>query len=676
MLIYCLLFKELATFILELHIIIKVTLIGGTMKKLFKSIIVLSILIIAFAGCQLIDFDASNKYVEHGDNYFDLQKYEEAISQYNKAIRINSNNAMAYNNIAAALTFLGRSEEAISYCEKAIDLSPDMGMAYANMGLALNNLKKYEEALVYFDKAIALDSDNDFAYSNKGDALLYLMRYQESLESFQKARTINPDYTNAYLGEALCHYYLENYNEGISICDKIIEGNSDFIDAYLWKAKSLIQKSLYDAALSTLGIVIDKAPGEADAFYIKSIAFLKKEMFEEALSAVNNVIELDDHYFDAYMTKLSILYKQRNYVECVEFGNYAVTKFPDNEDILWYVADSYSAQYKHEEAIGSYKEVLKVNPNNEGVLTYLGWSYYFIEDYVNSEKTLIKALAINQESSIALELKAALEETKLPEGKRIVEFVKNNYLYIDKIKDFDKKSKTFAEKANVTHNEIEEYISLVMTKDDYFTFVLYGEDYDELENLESQSQIEHRPYGKDSYYIKIKSFNLNAGNEFEKIIKSVNSNYNKNLIIDLRDNTGGYTETSNQILDTLLPTCATSTLVYRDKSEEIYKSDGEQIKFKKVIIFVNENSASSSELLSLGLRLKLDNVTIIGSKTYGKGVGQEVFENKRKKYAIFLVSFYWNIDNKNINGTGIKPDILINSYSDSDYYSEVDKIIK
>ncbi len=611
------------------------------MKRYFKPFVLLVLVSMILTSCLMTDIETAQQFIQEGDKYFEHQKYEEAIVRYNKAIQMNPESAIAYNNIAAALTFLDKPEEAITYCEKALLVDPHMEMAYSNMGLALNILERYEEALIKFDKAIEIDSGSDFAYYNKGDSLLNLDRYEEALECFNKAIAINPDYSNAYLGKAVCFYYIGDYSEGILACNKAIELNSSYKEAYLWKAKSLILPNDYD----------------------------------NAISAVNSAIDLDAFYLDAYMTKLSILYNIENYIECIKLGNQAIINFPENEDIIWYIADCYSAQYKYKEAIEKYKEVLNINPNNEVVLTYLGWSYYFIQDYTNAESVLSKALEIDKDSDIALELKEAIKETKLPQGQRIVEFIKNNYLYIDKVKNFKSKSEKFSKKSSVTHEDIELYLKAIIPKDDYFTFILYGEDYDELENMESENQLEHKAYGKDSYYIRIKAFNSSVGHEFRKIVKDIKNSYNKNLIIDLRDNSGGYTEPSCLILDKLLPECTTSTFLYKDGTKDVYNSDVSYIRFNKIILLVNENSASSSELLALGLKLKLQDVIIIGRNTYGKGVGQQVFENIKEKYAIFLVNFYWSIDNKNINGKGIKPDILVKSNKDSDFFNEVDKII-
>jgi len=55
----------------------------------------------------------------------------------------------------------------------------------------------------------------------------------------------------------------------------------------------------------------------------------------------------------------------------------------------------------------------------------------------------------------------------------------------------------------------------------------------------------------------------------------------------------------------------------------------------------------------------------------GKGVGQLVYENKSKKYMIYLVSFYWNVMEENILGKRIEPDVYVNSSSDAAYMNEV-----
>jgi C-terminal processing protease CtpA/Prc len=69
----------------------------------------------------------------------------------------------------------------------------------------------------------------------------------------------------------------------------------------------------------------------------------------------------------------------------------------------------------------------------------------------------------------------------------------------------------------------------------------------------------------------------------------------------------------------------------------------------------------------LGLKTYINNVTIIGDNTYGKGVGQLVFEDKSRKLMVFLVNHFWNVREQNIKETGITPDIHIISDDLNDY---------
>ena len=80
-------------------------------------------------------------------------------------------------------------------------------------------------------------------------------------------------------------------------------------------------------------------------------------------------------------------------------------------------------------------------------------------------------------------------------------------------------------------------------------------------------------------------------------------------------------------------------------------------------------------MLTLGLKTYLDNVTIIGDNTYGKGVGQMVYEDKNRKLMIFLVDHYWNVREQNIKETGITPDIHMKSEELSDYIDLIEELV-
>ena len=132
---------------------------------------------------------------------------------------------------------------------------------------------------------------------------------------------------------------------------------------------------------------------------------------------------------------------------------------------------------------------------------------------------------------------------------------------------------------------------------------------------------------------------------------------------------------ANIMLDALLPECTPSYIIERDGYISSFRSDKGHIKFKKIGLLVNEKTASSSELLALGLKTYADNVTIIGRKTMGRGVGQTVYMDRTKGYALFLVNHYWNVLQQNINEQGLPIDIRVND-GDPDYQKAISEFLK
>ncbi|MCB9262320.1 MAG: PDZ domain-containing protein [Flavobacteriales bacterium] len=128
-------------------------------------------------------------------------------------------------------------------------------------------------------------------------------------------------------------------------------------------------------------------------------------------------------------------------------------------------------------------------------------------------------------------------------------------------------------------------------------------------------------------YVKIEHFAENTSEEFVNFIEKSKTNTTKNLIIDLRNNTGGYLKTAIDILDEIVS--GEELLAYtksHSKTETRYSSSKKGIcEDLNIAVLVNENSASASEIVSGALQ-DLDRALIIGSQTYGKGLVQETFQ--------------------------------------------------
>lgn len=159
-------------------------------------------------------------------------------------------------------------------------------------------------------------------------------------------------------------------------------------------------------------------------------------------------------------------------------------------------------------------------------------------------------------------------------------------------------------------------------------------------------------------YIKILQFENDIYNQFKKqyeelLLKNING-----LIIDVRNNPGGLVSETVKILDLLLPKGEVLRLTYKDGSNKIYKcSDDKQIKIPLVVL-ANGSSASASEILASAIKDSGKGI-IIGTKTYGKGIVQEIEKLSFRGALSITVAKYYTSSGIEINKNGIEPNIVV-----------------
>ena len=165
-------------------------------------------------------------------------------------------------------------------------------------------------------------------------------------------------------------------------------------------------------------------------------------------------------------------------------------------------------------------------------------------------------------------------------------------------------------------------------------------------------------------YINISIFANNTAKQFKEALSKLEDEKIEGLIVDVRDNPGGYLETAIEISDLLLNK---DKVIYKtndgDKIEATY-SKGKKDYDKKIVILINNGSASASELLTLSLKENLNAYTV-GVTSYGKGTVQEVkkYNNIQYKYTTKL---WLSPSGKSINETGIIPDLEVKPDNNGD----------
>lgn len=162
----------------------------------------------------------------------------------------------------------------------------------------------------------------------------------------------------------------------------------------------------------------------------------------------------------------------------------------------------------------------------------------------------------------------------------------------------------------------------------------------------------------DVGYISLYEFSGDCSPSFAVHLDNLMSQGAKALVIDLRDNPGGWVDDAQKVADMFLEEGNVASLVYRDGTTELYTTttDGKENPIPLVVL-VNEYSASASEILTGALQDR-GRATIVGTQTFGKGVVQYVLPVGTRGAGMQLtVAQYYTPSGNEVHKVGITPDI-------------------
>lgn len=163
-------------------------------------------------------------------------------------------------------------------------------------------------------------------------------------------------------------------------------------------------------------------------------------------------------------------------------------------------------------------------------------------------------------------------------------------------------------------------------------------------------------------YIKIEGFESVTYDQYKDVYDNLRKQNIKSLIIDLRNNPGGLLDIVTKIADDIVPEGVITYTEDKNGKKEYINSTKGEIDIPLVVL-VNENSASASELLTAAIK-DTQKGTVVGKNTYGKGVVQTTFPFKDGSAVKLTTAKYYTPKGVCIDGVGVAPDIVVDNTND------------
>jgi carboxyl-terminal processing protease len=172
------------------------------------------------------------------------------------------------------------------------------------------------------------------------------------------------------------------------------------------------------------------------------------------------------------------------------------------------------------------------------------------------------------------------------------------------------------------------------------------------------SQVEHKLLDKGVGYVKVKQFSKGIASDVADAMREMSAKGATSWILDLRGNPGGLLEEAVQLSDLFVDNGTIVTTVSGRDREARRAEHGFGDTTSSLAVLVSGNSASASEIVAGALK-NLDRAAIIGTRTFGKGSVQELYDNEDHSKLKLTIAQYLTPGDRSIQNLGIVPDIQL-----------------
>jgi tetratricopeptide (TPR) repeat protein len=219
--------------------------------------------------------------------------YDRAIADFTQAIRLDPDNAIAYEERGNAYASKGDYDRAIADFNQAIRINPDYVAAYNNRGNVYNDKGEYDRAIADYTQAIRINPNDAFAYNGRGSAYDDKGDHDRAIADYTRAVRINPDYSGAYYNRGNAYSDKREYDRAIADYTQAIRINPNYVAAYNNRGNAYKDKREYDRAIADYNQAIQINPNYASAYNNRGLSYVMKDDYARARADFEKALQLD-----------------------------------------------------------------------------------------------------------------------------------------------------------------------------------------------------------------------------------------------------------------------------------------------------------------------------------------------------------------------------------------------
>ena len=258
-----------------------------------------------------------------------LGYWKDSEALFRHTLQVTENNDVAHNCLGVALGKKDQTEEAIRQYQEAIRLKPDRPMPHYNLGVAFAKAGQTDEAIRQYREAIRLKPDHANAHNSLGHALFRKGQTEEAIRQYQEALRLQPDHTNAHYDLGLALDQKGRTDEAIRQYREAIRLKPDHADAHDNLGAALYQKGQLDEAIHQLQEALRLNPDHADAHYNLGVVLGNRGQTEEAILQYQKALRLKPDDAQTHNNLGYALFRKGQTAEAIRHYQEALRLDPD-----------------------------------------------------------------------------------------------------------------------------------------------------------------------------------------------------------------------------------------------------------------------------------------------------------------------------------------------------------
>jgi len=305
-----------------------------------------------------------------GIAYMKKALFKEAVNEYEIALKLYPRYAKAYSNLGYIYVEINQADKAELACREALKINPCSAEALSTLGAALILKGDYEEAEAVSKKALEINPELYGPHNNLGSVYTNLHRLSEAVMEYKTALKIKDDYPEAHYNLGRVYYMKGMYREAENEFLEAIRLRSEYDKAFCSLAAVHIAFGLIERAVQECRFALEINPRNSVAHFNLANALYREGSLKQAEKECQKSIQraeaekqflkalqLNPQFLEARLNLAGLYFKTKNFIKS-EFH---------------------------------YKKVLEIDPENGQVCHYLALVYFYLKDFESSMNYMIRA---------------------------------------------------------------------------------------------------------------------------------------------------------------------------------------------------------------------------------------------------------------------------------------------